>query len=107
MTLEASKSRHAEASKWQGNQVLPIDWVKYTTTEAKGSDGQYGAYFWLNKSGKDYPEVPRDMFYCKGHNGQYIYIIPSKQLVVVRTGFSPKGTYDFNEFLSGITSAVE
>lgn len=93
--------------KWLSDQILPIDWVKYTTTEAKGSDGQYGAYFWLNKSGKHYPGVPRDMFYCCGHNGQYIYIIPSKQLVVVRTGFSPKGTYDFNEFLSGITSAVE
>lgn len=93
--------------KWLSDQILPIDWVKYTTTEAKGSDGQYGAYFWLNKSGKQYPDVPRDMFYCCGHNGQYIYIIPSKQLVVVRTGFSPKGTYDFNEFLSGIISAVE
>lgn len=91
---------------WLGNQILPNDWVTYTTTEAKGSDGQYGAFFWLNKSGKDYPDVPRDMYCCRGHDGQYIYIIPSKNLVVVRTGFSKKGTFDFNKFLADIVNSV-
>lgn len=92
---------------WMGEQLLPDNWVDYTTTVANGSDGQYGAFFWLNQSGKDYPDVPRDMYCCRGHDGQYIYIIPSKELVVVRTGFSKKGEFDYNSFLSGIVNAVE
>ncbi|MBN1924785.1 MAG: serine hydrolase [Prolixibacteraceae bacterium] len=92
---------------WLGEQILPEGWVDYVTTEAKGSDGQYGAFFWLNLSGKDYPDVPRDMFCCRGHDGQYIYIVPSKELVVVRTGFSKKGEFDYNKFLSGIVESID
>lgn len=92
---------------WLGEQILPDGWVDYTTTESNGSDGQYGAFFWLNKSGIFYPDVPRDMYCCRGHDGQYIYIIPSKNLVVVRTGFSKKGTFDLNKFLGSIVNAVQ
>lgn len=92
---------------WLGEQLLPTNWVDYTTTVAKGSNGQYGAFFWLNKSGTDYPDVPRDMYCCRGHDGQYIYIIPSKELVVVRTGFSKNGDFDNNRFLSSIVNSIQ
>ena len=92
---------------WMGEQILPEKWVDYTVTPANGSEGQYGSFFWLNQSGTDYPDVPRDMYCCRGHDGQYIYIIPSKELVVVRTGFSKKGEFDFNQFLSGITNSIQ
>jgi CubicO group peptidase (beta-lactamase class C family) len=91
---------------WLGNQILPEGWVSYSTTPANGSNGQYGAFFWLNQSGR-YPGVPSDMYSCEGHDGQFIYIIPSKHLVVVRTGHSRSGTYDFNAFLKSISDAVE
>ena len=91
---------------WLGNQLLPEHWVEYTTAESEGSNGQYSSSFWLNRSGTDYPDVPRDMYCCRGHDGQYIYIVPSKELVVVRTGFSKKGTFDFNAFLGGICNTV-
>ena len=91
---------------WLGEQILPDGWVKYVTTGAKGSDGKYGSFFWLNKSG-DYPDVPRDMYSCQGHDGQFIYIIPSKNLVVVRTGFSKHEDLDRNKFLSSIVNAFE
>ena len=88
---------------WLGERLLPEGWVDYTRKTANGSEGKYGAFFWLNYSGIDYPDVPRDMYCCRGHDGQYIYIIPSKQLVVVRTGFSKKGMFDYNAFLKNIT----
>lgn len=92
---------------WLGEQILPENWVEYTTTEANGSEGKYGAFFWLNKSKAFYPDVPSDMFSCQGHDGQYIYMIPSKDLVVVRTGFSKKGWFDKNEFLASIVNSIE
>jgi CubicO group peptidase (beta-lactamase class C family) len=91
---------------WLGEQILPEGWIKYSTTEANGSDGQYGAFFWLNLKGTDYPDVPKDMYSCNGHDGQFIYIIPSKDLVVVRTGFSKHGDFDNNEFLAEIVNAI-
>ncbi len=92
--------------KWMGQQVLPGGWVKYTTTPAKGSDGKYGAFFWLNLSG-DQPDAPRDTYMCEGHDGQFIFIIPSKQLIVVRTGFSKHGEFDTNLMLKEMLKSLE
>jgi len=93
--------------RWMGEQILPENWVEYSTTTANGSEGEYGAFFWLNKAGTDYPGVPRDMYCCRGHDGQFIYIIPSKELVIVRTGFSKKGEFDQNGFIAGIIKAIK
>lgn len=91
---------------WLGEQLLPSDWITYTVSPATGSDGKYGAFFWLNLSG-DQPDAPKDTYMCKGHDGQYIFIIPSRQLVVIRTGFSKKGEFDTNLMLKGILESLE
>jgi len=90
---------------WKGDTILPKGWVSYTRTPASGSKGQYGAQFWLNQS-KSVPDAPQDMFYCDGHRGQRIFIIPSRNLVVVRLGFSEIG-FDHNKFLKGIQGAIK
>ena len=89
---------------WKNDTILPKGWVTYSRTPAVASKGQYGAQFWLNKS-KKLPDVPEDMFSCNGHRGQYIFIIPSRNLVVVRLGFSTEH-FDDNEFLKGILAAI-
>ncbi len=86
-------------------RVLPQGWVKYTATPTSDSKGRYGAFFWLNQ-GKDLPDVPEDMFYCNGHDGQRVFIVPSKELVVVVLSYSPKPdrVVDFNALLKDIIS---
>lgn len=91
---------------WLGKQLLPDAWVSYTATPAKGSNGVYGAHFWLNSSGA-FPGVPRDLFYCDGYDGQYIFIIPSKNLVVTRNGYSPNNSFNEKTFLKRIVAAIE
>lgn len=91
---------------WLEEQILPEGWVDFTTLPASNSDGQYGAFFWLNRD-NHYPGVPEDMFCCRGHDGQYIYIIPSRDLVVVRTGFSKEGDFDLQQFLRQVVESVE
>jgi CubicO group peptidase (beta-lactamase class C family) len=83
--------------------ILPESWVDYTRTPASDSKGNYGAFFWLNK-GKRLPDCPDDIFWCDGHDGQFIYIIPSEQLVVVILSFSPKpdNEIDRNKLLQDI-----
>ena len=91
---------------WLGEQLLPENWVDYTTSEAHGSNGQYGAFFWLNLS-DDQPDAPKDTYMCKGHDGQFIFIIPSKKLIVIRTGYSKHGEFDTNLMLKGILESLE
>ncbi len=91
---------------WNGTQLFDENWVNYITTPTKHSDGVYGAHFWLNAGGK-FPDVPRDMFSANGFQGQYVFVIPSKDLVVVRTGLSENPNFNVNEFLSEIISALK
>ena len=88
-------------------RILPEGWVDYTCTPASNSENRYGAFFWLNRGGK-YPDVPKDMYWCDGHDGQCIFIISSCQLVVVILGYSPKPDHviDFNTLLKDIISSI-
>lgn len=90
-----------------GERILPEGWVAYTTTPASASEGGYGAFFWLNQGGTC-PDVPADMYSCNGHDGQQIYIIPSKELVVVILGYSPKPdrVINFNALLRDLIARL-
>lgn len=90
-----------------GERILPEGWVDYTRMPASDSQNRYGAFFWLNRCGK-YPDVPEDMYWCDGHDGQCIFIIPTCQLVVVILGYSPKPDHviDFNTLLKDIIHAA-
>jgi len=72
---------------WNGEQIISKDWVKYTRTPTNTSEGVYGAQFWLNTGGH-LPDVPKDLFFADGFQGQRVFIIPSKDLVVVRMGLN-------------------
>ena len=91
-----------------GERILPEGWVKYTTTSASDSKGKYGSLFWLNQS-KYYPAAPGDMYSCNGHDGQQIFIIPSKELIIVLVGYSPKPdrVMKFNDLLGDILETIQ
>lgn len=78
---------------WNGERLLPEGWTDYVATPTGASDGQYGAQFWLNREGADgrpsfFPGAPEDMYFFAGHEGQYVFIIPDKRMVIVRTGMT-------------------
>lgn len=89
---------------WNGEQIFDPSWARYVATPTQTSDGRYGAHFWLNAGGK-FPDVPRDMYYCSGYQGQMVAIFPSHDLVVVRMGLSED--FDFNGFLKEIVASVK
>ena len=53
-----------------------------------------------------YPDVPLDLYSANGFQGQYVFIIPSKDLVVVRTGLAEDPEFDVNTFLKEVLSAI-
>lgn len=92
--------------RWNGEQLLSRTWTDFVSRPVPGSGGDYGGHFWLNK-GAAYPDVPRDLLSANGYQGQYVFIIPSKDLVVVRLGLTEHPEFDVNSFLSGILSAID
>ncbi len=90
---------------WNGEQIFAESWVDYTVTPVDGSNGEYGAHFWLNAGGK-YPDVPRDLFSANGFQGQHVFIFPSNDMVVVRFGLTEHPVFDVNIFLKEILDAV-
>lgn len=90
---------------WNGEQVLDSTWINYTTKPTNTSDGMYGAHFYLNAEGY-FPNVPRDLFYCSGFQGQYVFIIPSKGLTIVRMGLKGDQAFDIDHFLKEIIDCI-
>jgi hypothetical protein len=91
---------------FNGERILPEGWVKYSTTPATASIGDYGSFIWLNKV-KTFPSAPEDMFMFEGHDGQQIFIIPTQQLIVVVLGYSPRSDrMDFDRLLKDILSTL-
>ncbi len=91
---------------WNGEQLFDASWVDYVSKPTLHSDGTYGGHFWLNANGK-YPDVPRDLYSANGYQGQRVFIIPSKDLVVVRTGLAEDPDFDINLFLKNILAAIK
>lgn len=91
---------------WNGEQLFDSEWIDYIRKPTAKSDGDYGAHFWLNAGGK-YPDVPKDMYSANGYQGQRVFIIPSKDLVVVRTGLAEEPEFDINGFLRDVVAAIE
>jgi CubicO group peptidase (beta-lactamase class C family) len=90
---------------WNGEQLFDESWAKYVSTPTNGSKGDYGAHFWLNAGGR-YPDAPRDLYSANGFQGQKVFIIPSKDLVIVRMGLTNDEKFDFNGLLKGIVESV-
>ena len=96
---------YLQKGNWNGEQIFHPSWASYVSEPTQHSDGVYGAHFWLNYNGK-FPDVPRDMFSANGYQGQHVFIIPSKDLVVVRTGLAEAPQFNTNQFLADVIRAL-
>jgi len=98
---------------WNGERILPDGWVEYSRTPTQASSGQYGGMWWLNAGEpgrpetKEWPDLPDDIFYASGHDGQSIVIFPSQNMIVVRLSVSRNGAWDMGAFLADVMAAVE
>ena len=99
---------------WQGSEVLPPGWLDLATTPAvaQGEGHGYGAQTWLygdplSGDCKDHPDVPEDTIAMGGHWGQTVAMVPSKDAVVVRMGWTvADDAYDSCAFLGQVLAAL-
>lgn len=102
---------HLQNGMWNGERVLPENWLTYISTPAPAqppeSSPGYGAQWWLYN--ERFPELPNDTIAARGNRGQFLVIIPSENLVVVRRGYDMAGEPGFSEhdFVRDILKALK
>lgn len=81
---------YLDKGKWKGNQVIPTKWVEESTQKhidtPNGPSGRngYGYQWWMNPFGG---------YSGRGYNGQYLFVLPEENMVVVF--FGALTGYDF------------
>lgn len=114
---------YLNGGKFNGKQLLPENWPEYTWAMSKtykktdktkiGMSFQMpGRQWWLNRDRKNedqakFPNAPKDTFFGIGHWGQYLMVIPSKNIVAIRFGEDKKGKIPVGDMVEHIVNYVE
>lgn len=72
---------------WNGQRLLSEGWISFVRAPAPSTAGLgnfYGGHWWLVPDGRT--DVPKDAYSSAGNRGQYVIVIPSHDLVIVRRG---------------------
>jgi CubicO group peptidase (beta-lactamase class C family) len=96
---------------WDGRRILPAGWVDFTRTVAPAANnGTYGAHFWISaKPAEQQFQTLRpgiDAFQMNGNAGQFVVMVPDRDLVVVRLGEMHASTWrELNDQLGAVIEA--
>ena len=83
---------------WRGERIISEDWIDFVRTPAPASEplnSFYGGQWWLVPT--DRTDVPKDAYSTAGNRGQYVIVVPSHDLVIVRRGLD-FGRQGFNRW---------
>jgi CubicO group peptidase (beta-lactamase class C family) len=83
---------------WNGERLLSEEWIEFVRTPAPSTaevGNFYGGQWWLVPD--DRTDVPRDAYSTAGNRGQYVIVVPSHDLVIVRRGLD-YGRQGFNRW---------
>lgn len=85
--------------KWNNEQIINESFFNESINSSQNINPSYGYFWWLNGKtsfmtpgtqtvyqGSLVPNAPIDMYAAMGANDQRIYVIPSKEMVVIRIG---------------------
>ncbi|HTM21035.1 MAG TPA: serine hydrolase, partial [Kofleriaceae bacterium] len=98
--------------RWNGEQLVSSEWIAQALTPSQEYNRAYGYLFWLNGEtpavdamnepwdDRMVPDAPPDLFAAHGFGNQFIDVIPSLDLVVVRFGEDPATGFDLGALTS-------
>lgn len=95
---------------WDGQQIISEQWIDDSWDPEVSGIGNYGYQWWIAKGSASFKDdnLPEDTYLGVGIYLQYLIIIPSEKLVIVRTGRDvPSETPDWStgEFISMVVNA--
>lgn len=94
-------------------RLLSEAWIDYSTTPTPtNARGRYGAHWWLNADPEStteprrWPDLPSDLFLASGFEGQYVVVLPSDGLVIVRLGVDRGARFDIGAFSARVRAVL-
>jgi len=89
---------------WDGAQILPETWTNHARTPTPNVPEEepmgYGAHWWLDMAGPG-------SFSANGYDGQYIVLVPEKDLILVRHGASEAQKDNVRAWLADVAACFE
>ena len=89
---------------WQDQQLVPAAWVHDSTSvqfDRSTGSADYGYQWWVRTFGEQrYPA-----YFAQGHAGQYIFVVPDLQLIVVFTSDYTGSSSIYWQFVNDIVAA--
>ncbi len=79
---------YQQGGMWNGERVISQEWIDFVRTPAPSTAGRgnfYGGQFWLVPDERK-GDVPPDAYSTAGNRGQFVIVVPSHDLVIVRRG---------------------
>ncbi|WP_420449836.1 serine hydrolase domain-containing protein [Candidatus Palauibacter sp.] len=78
---------YAQNGMWKDERLISEDWIDFVRTPAPATSETgnfYGGQFWLVPD--DRTDVPKGAYSTAGNRGQFVVIVPSHDVVIVRRG---------------------
>ncbi|MEN8670848.1 MAG: serine hydrolase [Ketobacter sp.] len=102
----ALASLYMHEGELNGEPVLSPQWVAYSLTPSV-TNYDYGAGIWLNLGQNLFPSLTPDTFAFAGSFDRYVVAVPSRDVVIVRFGFSAQpGDFDMERFVANVLELV-
>ena len=89
---------YQQGGVWDGERLISEDWIDFVRTPAPSTKDRgnfYGGQWWLVPD--DRMDVPKSAYSTSGNRGQYVIVVPTHDLVIVRRGLD-YGEQGFNRW---------
>ena len=92
-----------------GTRIVENDWLTRATTPNNTENNKaYGYQWWLNRGNEQlrWPDFPEDAYSAQGNRQQWMVVIPSREAIIVRLGWTA-GSYPMNERFARILDQLD
>jgi len=90
-----------QKGNWNGKQIIPEKWVNESLNpDLSGGGVKYFKYQWWLYDNSD------NAFYAQGDLGQFIYVNPRKNLIIVRLG-EDVGNVNWQQFFASYAATIQ
>ena len=114
-------SLYLHEGRWRDRQLVPQSFIQFQKLLSPGflspersfNKSAFGAHLWLNVSLPELSipglnsDMPSDMFAMVGYQGQFLFVFPSLDLLVLRLGQDQDETFNPMRMLSLILSEMK
>jgi CubicO group peptidase (beta-lactamase class C family) len=81
---------HLNGGIWEGQRLLPEEWVKNATTSQRGAE--YGYHWWIGKNSAR-------SYYAYGLFGQFAFVFPEHDAILLTTASTPVDERDLRDLV--------